>query len=167
MERIKLDLHGAEGYLIYAQKNGKYGYVGMTTSGTSFIDKKALDTEYNYYWVFPYITNSSDKMVVGETSKYVYAKGITPAVTGLKASSLKGGVKLSWTKSRDAEGYLIYGIRDGGKYTYIGMTSGTSFTDKKAAKSGYNFYWVYPYHKNSQGKMITGLVAPYVYGKAK
>ena len=47
------------------------------------------------------------------------------------------------------------------------MTSGTYFTDKKAAKSGYNFYWVYPYHKNSQGKMITGLVAPYVYGKAK
>lgn len=52
---------GAEGYLIYAQKNGKYGYVGMTTKGTAFTDIKALDADYNYYWMFPYITNSTGK----------------------------------------------------------------------------------------------------------
>ena len=25
----------------------------MTTKGTTFTDTKALDTDYNYYWVFP------------------------------------------------------------------------------------------------------------------
>ncbi|RHR20537.1 leucine-rich repeat domain-containing protein [Clostridium sp. AF19-22AC] len=38
----------AEGYLIYAQKKGKYGYCGVT-SGLSFIDKKASKKEYNFY----------------------------------------------------------------------------------------------------------------------
>lgn len=160
---------GAEGYLIYGQKNGTYGYVGMTTTGISFTDTKALDTTYNYYWVFPYVTNNAGKMVPGGTPKYVYAKGVIPAVTNLKASSVTGGVKLAWMKRADATGYLIYGIRgDNGKYEYVGMTTkGTTFTDTKAYKTQYNFYWVFPYHKNSAGKMIVGGTPQYVYGRAK
>lgn len=160
---------GAEGYLVYGIRgNEKYGYIGMTTMGTKFTDTKAKDTEYNFYWVFPYIKNDRGQMVVGGTPKYVYAKGIIPAVQNLKASAVKGGVKLNWSKRSDAEGYLVYGIRPGGKYNYIGMTTtGTTFTDKKASKKEYNFYWVFPYHKNSQGKMIVGGTAPYTYGKAK
>lgn len=61
----------AEGYLIYAQKNGKYGYCGMTTRGTTYIDKKALKNMYNFYWIFPYHMNESGKMIVGQTGKYV------------------------------------------------------------------------------------------------
>ena len=160
---------GAEGYLVYGQKNGTYGYVGMTTTGTAFTDVKALDTDYNYYWVFPYVTNSDGKMLPGGTPQYLYAKGIIPAVLNLKPSSVVGGVRLTWTKYADAEGYLIYGIRgDNGKYGYIGMTTkGTTFTDTKAYKTQYNFYWVFPYHKNSAGKMIVGGTPKYVYGRAK
>lgn len=33
----------AEAYLIYAHKNGEYGYCGMTSGKTSFTDTKALD----------------------------------------------------------------------------------------------------------------------------
>ena len=157
---------GAEGYLIYAQKNGQYGYVGMTTSGTTYTDTKALDTDYNYYWVFAYFKNG-DKMIPGGCVKYVYAKGVCAAVTNLKASSQTGSVKLSWTASEGAEGYLIYGIRPGGSYGYIGMTTqGTTFTDKKASKTDWNYYWVYPFHKNGS-TMVVGGTAKYVYGKAK
>ena len=157
---------GAEGYLIYAQKNGQYGYVGMTTKGTTFTDSKALDTDYNYYWVFAYFKNG-DKMIPGGCVKYVYAKGVCAAVTNLKASSQKGSVKLSWTASEGAEGYLVYGIRPGGSYGYIGMTTqGTTYTDSKASKTDYTFYWVFPYHKTN-GQMIVGGTAKYTYGKAK
>ena len=157
---------GAEGYLIYAQKNGQYGYVGMTTSGTTYTDTKALDTDYNYYWVFAYFKNG-DKMIPGGCVKYVYAKGVCAAVTNLKASSQTGSVKLSWTASTGAEGYLIYGIRPGGSYGYIGMTTqGTTYTDTKASKTDYTFYWVFPYHKTN-GQMIVGGTAKYTYGKAK
>ena len=159
---------GAEGYLIYAQKNGKYGYVGMTTKGTTFTDTKALDTDYNYYWVFPYVTDTNTgKMLPGKCTKYVWAKGVIPAVQNLKASSVKGGVKLTWTEQKDAEGYLVYGQRAGEKYGYVGMTTkGTTFTDTKASKTAYNYYWVFPYHKDSQGNMIVGGTPKYTYGRA-
>ena len=159
---------GAEGYLVYAQKDGKYGYVGMTTKGTTFTDTKALDSDYNYYWVFAYAKDDGGFMHAGACEKYVYAKGLTLAVTNLKASSVKGGVKLTWTASSGAEGYLVYGIRPGGSYGYIGMTTkGTSFTDAKASKTEYTFYWVFPYHKAADGSMVVGGTAKYTYGRAK
>ena len=168
--RVKLTWtasEGAEGYLIYAQKAGKYGYVGMTTKGTSYTDTKALDTDYNFYWVFPYVKDANGKMYAGGCTKYVYAKGICPAVTKLKASSVTDGVKLTWTATAGAEGYLVYGIENGGSYGYVGMTKGTTYTAKKASKTVYNYYWIFPYHKDVNGKMITGGVAPYTYGRAK
>ena len=156
----------AEGYLVYAQKDKKYGYVGMTTKGTTFTDTKALDTDYNFYWVFAYV-KSDGKMIPGACQKYVYAKGVCVAVTGLKASSVKGGVKLTWNAVNDAEGYLVYGIHPGGQYGYIGMTTkGTTFTDTKASSADWNFYWVFPYHKNGN-TMVVGGTPKYVYGKAK
>ena len=159
---------GAEGYLVYAQKDGKYGYVGMTTQGTTFTDTKALDSDYNYYWVFAYAKDDGGFMHAGACEKYVYAKGVTLAVTNLKASSVTGGVKLSWTASSGADGYLVYGIRPGGSYGYIGMTTkGTTYTDTKASKTDYTFYWVFPYHKASDGSMIVGGTAKYTYGRAK
>ena len=158
---------GADGYLIYGQKNGKYAYVGMTTSGTSYTDTKAISNDYNFYWVFPYYLDANDNMRPGACAKYVYAKGVCPAVTNLKASSVKGGVKLSWTASAGAEGYLVYGIVNGKAYKYLGMTtSGTTFTDKTASATQYNYYWVYPYYKDASGNMVVGLTGKYTYGRA-
>ncbi len=172
-QKVKLtwnSAEGAEGYLIYAQKNGKYGYVGMTTKVTTFTDAKALDTDYNYYLVFPYVyvtDTNTGKMLPGKCTKYVWAKGVLPAVQNLKASSVQGGVKLTWTEQKDAEGYLVYGQRAGGKYGYVGMTTkGTTFTDTKASKTAYNYYWVFPYHKDGQGNMIVGGTPKYTYGRA-
>ncbi|MBO7563321.1 MAG: hypothetical protein J6T40_00530 [Clostridiales bacterium] len=156
----------AEGYLVYAQKDGHYGYVGMT-SNTSFIDKKALDTDYNYYWVFPYNMSDSGKMIVGTCAKYTFAKGVTSAVKNLRANGTKGKVTLSWTASEGADGYLIYGIRPGGSYGYIGTTTtGTTFVDTKASTENWTYYWVYPYHMDMY-TMIVGGTAPYVYSKAR
>lgn len=157
----------ADGYLIYAQKNKKYAYCGMTTKGNTYIDTKALDSDYNFYWVYPYSMDSNDKRIVGKCTKYVYAKGVTAAVKNLKATNQKGGVKLVWSKAAGAEGYLIYGKTASGKYGYISMTTkGTTFTHKLASQKEYNFYWVYPYHKDKNGKRIVGGTPTYVYGKA-
>ena len=171
-QRVKLTwdaVDKAEGYLVYGQKNGKYGYVGMTTRGTTFTDTKALDTDYNFYWVFPYVKDANGKMKPGGCEKYTFGKGVCLAITNLKSASAVGGVKLTWAASAGAEGYLVYGMNEANsKYHYIGMTTrGTTFTDRKASKTDYNFYWVYPYHKNAEGKMIIGGTPKYVYGKAR
>lgn len=171
--KVKLtwsEVKDAEGYLIYGIRGGgnKYGYIGMT-SKTSFVDVKALTSDYNYYWVFAYCKDENGKMYPGLTAHYVYGKAQKcAAVTDLKASSVKGGVKLTWTKLAGAEGYLVYGIHPGEKYGYIGMTTkGTTFTDKKASSTDWNFYWVFPYHTDSNGNKVVGGTPKYVYGKAK
>ena len=171
--KVKLtwsEVKDAEGYLVYGIRGGgnKYGYIGMT-SKTSFVDVKALTSDYNYYWVFAYCKDENGKMYPGLTAHYVYGKAQKcAAVTDLKASSVKGGVKLTWTKSAGAEGYLVYGIHPGEKYGYIGMTTkGTTFTDKKASSTDWNFYWVFPYHTDSNGNKVVGGTPKYVYGKAK
>ena len=77
-------------------------------------------------------------------------------------------MQLTWSASYGAEGYLIYGKTATGTYGYKGMTTrGYTFTDKKASTKEFNFYWVYPYHKDKDGKMIVGGTPKYVYGKAK
>lgn len=159
----------ADGYIIYAKKAGVYGYCGMTTSNTntSYTDKKAQDAEYNFYWVYAY-KNTANGREVSPVGKYTYAKGTCVRVTDLKATSMKGGVKISWSKTADADGYIIYGKTASGKYGYIGMTSKLTYTDTKAAKDEYNFYWVFAYHMSASGKRVIGPVSSkYVYGKAK
>lgn len=84
----------------------------------------------------------------------------------IKASSKIGAVNLSWSEVKRADGYLVYGIRGGEKYGYIGMTSKTSFSDTKALTSDYNFYWVFPYHTDGNGNKVAGGTAHYVYGRA-
>lgn len=160
----------ADGYLVYAMKNGKYGYCGITKSKTkaSFVDTKALDENYGFYWVYAYKLDNNGKRIVGSCEKYGYGKGVTIRVNDLKASSQKGGVKLTWSKSANADGYLIYGKTRSGKYGYIGMTSKLTYFDTKASKTEYNFYWVFPYHKSASGKLVVGQIsAKYVYGKAR
>lgn len=153
----------AEGYLIYGSKNGAYGYVGMT-KGTAFKDKKALDYIYNYYWVFPYVTDETGKMYPGECTEYVRAKGVCPAVTNLKAFQVLLGVKLTWSKSAGAEGYLIYGIVNGKQYGYVGMTTkGTTYINKNVSNKICNYYWVFPYYKNEKGEVVIGENAKYIY----
>lgn len=160
----------ADGYLIYAKKNGTYAYCGLVTSKTKtyYTDTKAQDVDYNFYWVYAYKFDANNKRVVGACEHYTYAKGTCLRVENLKSTSLKGGVKISWSKSAGADGYIIYGKTKSGKYGYIGMTSKTTYTHTKASKSEYNFYWVFPYHNSTSGKRAIGPIsAKYVYGKAK
>ena len=162
----------ADGYLIYGKRgsDGKYGYIGMTESQTAYVDKNAAADKYNFYWIYAYCKDSTGKRFVGKTPNYVYGKAKKcAAVTDLKTAGVAGGVKLSWTQSAGAEGYLIYGkYGKDGKYGYIGMTTNaTTYTDQKASTTDYNFYWVYPYYKDADGNRVVGDAAPYVYGKAK
>lgn len=155
---------GADGYLIYRQVGkGTYAYRYMT-SNLSYIDTTASDTEYNFYWVFPYY-NQENMISVGLSGKYVFALGVLTAVTGLKAQTIGKTIKLTWNKVAGAEGYLIYRQegKDSFKYLYMKDASATSYVDAKCSALDYNYYRVYPYHKKG-AKIIPGLTDKYVYG---
>ena len=174
----------ADGYLIYARKNGVYGYCGMTTiiidvtppSNPSpsmnvyvsrFTDIAALSSGNDYY-VFPYITDYAGTMYPGTVSVMVSAAGVCTAVQNLALTEQIGAVFLEWTASPDADGYLLYGYHNGGSYGYIGMLSGnsnTSYTDNLASTSLLNRYWVFPFFYES-GNVVPGVVSEEVNGYA-
>lgn len=162
-------VEGADGYLIYGRHGAKGAYTKLgLVAGTNFVDKAALSSEYNFYWVYPYAKAEDGTIITNTNTKYTYAIGRCAPVTNLKAAGVTGGVKLTWDKTAGAEGYLVYGIRADKAYGYVGMTTkGTTLIDKEASKTDYNFYWVFPYHKDATGKMITGSCTKYTYGKAK
>lgn len=158
----------AAGYIIYKKNlsTGKFEYCSMT-SNTSYTDAKASGADYNFYRVYPYHISSAGTRVVGLSDTYVYAKGTPLAVTNLKAESAGNGkVTLTWTKSSEVTGYIIYKKNNStGKFEYLYMVSGTSYTDFSASVSDYNYYRVYPYVKDSSGKRVLGASNAYVYAK--
>lgn len=157
-----------DGYLIYARKNGVYGYFAMTRDiidldstesnvvlGCLVLDQTASFTGDDYY-VFPYVTDYYGTVYPGDVSVMVTAAGICPAVTNLALIPQSGSIRLTWNSSTDAEGYLIYGIRGGGTYGYISMTTGTTYTDTLASSTQLNRYWVFPYFRDSNNQIIPG-----------
>ena len=123
-----------------------------------------MDLDYNYYWIFAYYSEDG-RMSAGIPSKYVYAKGVLPAISNLKAQASDDGIKLTWDKMKDADGYLIYRkIGNEGEFEYLYMKdkASPSFYDSKCDKKDYNYYRVYPYHKNGD-KIVSGMSDTYVY----
>lgn len=156
-------VEGADGYLVYSQKSGQYGYTGMTAK-TSFTDTAASATEWNFYWVYPYYMDGSGKRVVGKCEKYVYAKGLLPAATGLKVTSQQGQVMLQWNPVAGSDGYIIYRRIGNGSFEYRYIVKGTVFYDTTASKDEWNFYRVYPYYMESGKRLLSSSIS-YVYGK--
>lgn len=160
----------AEGYIIYRKKASEstFSYCYMT-GNDNFVDTKAERGNYNFYRVYPYVTNESGKRVLGTSTTYVYAKpGEGPvAVSGLKASlQYSNYVNLTWNASAEAEGYIIYRkTQYDDKFEYRYMVKGTSFVDKDAMQASYNYYRVYPYYTNEAGKRCIGESKTYVYAK--
>lgn len=161
----------AEGYIVYGKRGDnstKFVYVGMT-SNLTYTDTNAVKDEYNFYRVYPYYTNSSGKRVLAPSNKYVYAQaGLQPAAN-IKATGTTAGVKLTWNKVSQAEGYIVYGKRGSSstKFTYVGMTSNLTYTDTKALSTEYNFYRIYPYYTDGSGKRVLAKSTSYVYAKKK
>lgn len=85
-------------------------------------------------------------------------------VEGLKAAvNANGQVEVSWDALEGADGYLVVAINGKVRGQQIGYTAGTSFVDKDANSKDYNYYWVIPYFKNADGKIVKGQLTGYVY----
>ena len=85
-------------------------------------------------------------------------------VEGLKATAKADGqVEVSWDALEGADGYLVVAINGKVRGQQIGYTAGTSFVDKDANAKDYNYYWVIPYFKNADGKIVKGQLTGYVY----
>ncbi|MBV3117945.1 C40 family peptidase [[Clostridium] innocuum] len=154
----------AEGYIVYRRiGNGNFEYRYMV-KGTEYTDTTASNNEYNFYRVYPYITENG-KRQLGVAGNYVYQKGGLAAANNLNAVPAgKNKVKISWDKVEDAEGYIVYRRIGNGNFEYRYMVKGTEYTDTTASNNEHNFYRVYPYITEN-GKRQLGVAGNYVYQK--
>ncbi len=76
--------------------------------------------------------------------------------SSLKAKATKPGknkAKVTWSKVKNAKGYIIYGNKCGKGYKKLKTVSATSYTQKKLKKGTYYKYLILAYDKNN--KIIT------------
>lgn len=154
------------GYIVYRRiGDGTFQYLTMTSTN-AYTDSTAVRNVYNYYRVYPYY-KKGDTRYIGTSANYVYIKPTVGAVENLKASANnQRQIKLSWTKNQNADGYIIYRKKTGEKtFSYIGMTSGLSWTNSNLESGVFYYYRVYPYITANDKKEL-GITTTYVYAKA-
>jgi len=135
---------GADKYYVYrgTSKNGEYSYIGKTT-GTSYTDTSAVAEKAYYYKVRA--ISSSNSNAHGAKSGYISRVCDLAKVTGIKATNApsSGKPKITWNKVTGADKYYVYrGTTKNGEYSYIGKTTGTSYTDTSAVAEKAYYYKV-------------------------
>lgn len=88
-------------------------------------------------------------------------------VENLKAATYGTSTIITWDALEGADGYIVVAINSKAQGQQIGYTSTTSFVDKNAKSEDYNYYWVIPYFKNTEGKIVKGQLTGYKYAIAQ
>ena len=139
-----------------------------------FLDKLEYNTQKDHVAGTPVTEKREDGTYKVTYCKYgcgtemsaekVEAEKTLGQVEGLKATAKADGqVEVSWDALEGADGYLVVAINGKVRGQQIGYTAGTSFVDKDANSKDYNYYWVIPYFKNADGKIVKGQLTGYVY----
>lgn len=137
----------------WAQKNldAKYIYEDSLCS-----DYKALTAELSKQSY-----KDMDKEIKAHAdSSANYKKIAASQITSAKKT--KSGVKLSWEKSGNADGYYIYRSTDGGKLKKVKTISFgdvVTWTDKKAKGDSVYVYVVKPFNRTGSGKSSAKVTA--------
>ncbi len=120
------------------------------------------------YCSLPYITDIDGMIFQGKISDSVKNDGVCASVRNIQLQCLTNTIVISWSALSGADGYLIYGQRNGDSYGYIGMTTGesnTTFTDTQASAQGMNLYYVFPFFQQNN-QIIPGDVSVCIGGVA-
>ena len=139
--KVKWDkIEGASKYEVYraTSKNGTYSKI-LTTKNTYFTNTSATPGKTYYYKIRAVCSkttagNSAYSSVVSATCDCA-----RPVVSISRNSS--GKPKLSWKKVEGASKYVVYrATSKSGKYTKLGETTKTSYTNN-SAKAGKTYYY--------------------------
>lgn len=135
----------AKGYYVYraTSKTGTYTKIA-TTKNTSYEDKTVKNFTTYYYKICSYNTSgeSTFKAPACNAVKVSTVKALsTPKITSQKASA--SGITLKWTQDSKAKQTYIYRKVSGeDKYTRIGTSDTSSYTDTTAVTSVKYVYYI-------------------------
>lgn len=161
---------GASGYKVYraTSANGSYSTVATIKSGSTVSWQNSgltMDKTY-YYKVRPYRV-ASGKEVYGSYSSAVKAIPKLGKVTKEKAVSASyNSIKVSWTKTAGASGYVVYySTSKNSGYKTLKTVTGTSYTHT-GLTAGKTYYYKIRAYKTVSGKKVYGGYSTVVSAKA-
>lgn len=134
MELTWTPVSGAEGYRVYRKLvNGStWERIGTVEAGTeTFTDNTAAPGQYYVYTVRAYRGNE-----LGGYDKGGVSNIVIPEVVDMKdaTATTSGNIRLSWTTTEGADGYIVYRKAAGTGWTRLTKTTGSevTFTDNTA-----------------------------------
>ena len=150
-------LSGADGYRIYRKTSGgKYKYIGRVTSAktTSYTDKTAKVGMTYYYTVCAYWETDGYEGVgsYNKSGLKVKTKLKKPTLKKLTLLSSSDAIRLSWSKTAGATGYIVYRKAAGGSWVRVASISGkanVTYVDRSAEKGIKYQYKVKAYRMRS------------------
>lgn len=141
---------GADGYRVYKYNSStkKYEVIKTVTKTSLKISKLKSGTTYKFK-VRAYKKDGDTIYGAYSSVKEVTTKLSAPSKVTSKAATTS--VKLTWSKSRGADGYRIY-YKSGEKWkTLVKSVKGTTYTLKNLEKSTKRIYAVRAYKKTKDG----------------
>ena len=112
-----------------AEDENDWRLIGNTTA-TSFTDEKDLVNGKRYsYAVSAYVNN-----IYGETSDATETFNVYLPIKSQRPSSFEEGIRISWEKVENVEGYNVYRKTGDEPYTLLAKTDTTFFDDKTVLK---------------------------------
>jgi len=118
----------ADSFRVYRKVSGG-SWVGLKSGlkGTSYTDTTAKSGK-TYYYTVKAVKGS---LLSGYKSTAALKYFAAPAISAVQ--SVDSGIKITWNKVSGAEKYELYQSINGGAYTKLTTTTGTSYTSKATA----------------------------------
>ncbi len=166
----------ATGYAVYRRlEGGNWTLIGTTTS-TSYTDKTALKAGKTYYYTVRAYKGNVSTAKSNKYSAYYWSYYTTGGLdsrylttpTLKSVTKVSSGRKVSWGSVSGASGYAVYRkVAGASKWTLIGTTTSTSYTDKASLSSKKTYYYTVRAYKGTKAKATSNKYDAYYWSGYK
>ena len=162
----------ATGYEIYRSEKKNSGYKKIKTISKNsklYYQDKSVESGKTYYYKIKAYSKGAEKTFYSQFSGIVKGGRLDP-VTPKKCEGSQDYIKLTWKKSVNATGYVIYRSENqNGKYKKIGTITQNKqlYYKDRTAKSGKKYYYKIKAYKTNGEKDTYSSSSEIVSGKLK
>ncbi|MDE6149692.1 MAG: fibronectin type III domain-containing protein [Ruminococcus sp.] len=145
--------YGANGYIVYQYKSGKWVRIAQTSNSTYTIKNLSPGSTY---WFTVKAYKIFDNKEVSSMSFNTYKTSTDPETVNFNVTTGKGKATLKWNKVKGATGYIAYyKTSANGSWKRLTVTTGTSYT-KTGLTSGKTYYFTVKAYRNYNGNTYNG-----------
>ncbi|MDE6025485.1 MAG: hypothetical protein K2G45_08535 [Lachnospiraceae bacterium] len=161
---------GATSYTVYRvspYEDKQYGGNYLASTDKNYYVDETIEPGVNYvYYVSAYNGDLNISSALYEQSRVTFNRKLsTTKITSIKNSAAKKAT-ITWKSVASAPKYIVYrSTSKNGKYTKVGTTTKTTFTDSKLLKGKTYYYKIKTTGKNAAGFTLTSAFSGVKYVK--